>query len=257
MIKFKFELIPEEGTVKPYIEPYGYIFRAILMNWLKQLEPKMVHELHDFNEIRPYSIKVSYRKDKLIIYLNSFHSRLSNILINDLINEKNKSFTISNQKFLLKKVVFEEFLLSELWKKARTVKNFKLEFLEPTYFNTTRSNNVIRLPIPELIFGNLINLWNKYYDGEFKFDRIVFLDWVNRNIFPSSFKVKTQAKEMGEKIPAVGVVGWVNFKINKTNSDYAKYIDCLCRFGELSNLGGNRTAGFGVIQYTALNYIKS
>ncbi|MBA7555072.1 hypothetical protein ES705_47722 [subsurface metagenome] len=153
MIKFKLELIPEDGVVSPYIEPYGYIFRALLMTWLKKIDPKLVHELHSYNKIRPYSIQISYRNDKLVFYLNTFTTELSTPIINDLINDKKKKFTLNDQVFLLKKVVFEEFNLSEFNNKAKPIKNFRLEFVEPTYFNTTRSKNVVRLPIPELIFS--------------------------------------------------------------------------------------------------------
>ena len=256
MIKFKLELIPEQGIVKPYIEPYGYIFRALFMNWLKKLGPKIVHDLHAHNKIRPYSIKISYRPTKLIFYLNTFDSTLSTILINDLINKKDKNFTIDNQKFLLKKVVFEEFSLKKLLKEAKTVRNFKIEFLEPTYFNTKRGNNVIRLPIPELIFSNLLNLWNELYDGVVHIQKDDLIEWIKKNIFPSSLEIKTKAKEMGENVPAVGIIGWANFVITNNNFNYAKYIDCLGKFGELSNIGGNRTAGLGVIKYSALEYFE-
>ncbi len=257
MIKFKFELIPEQGAVKPYIEPYGYIFRALFINWLKEIDPKMVHELHTHNKIRPYSIKVLYKPTKLIYHLNVFDSNLSNIIINDLINKKEKVFTINDQKFLLKKVLFEEYSLKNLLIKTKSVKNFKIEFLEPTYFNTSRSNNVIRLPIPELLFNNLLNLWNEFYDGIERFQKEDFIDWINKNIFISSLKIKSKAKEMGENVPAVGIIGWVNFEISKNNSNYAKYIECLCKLGELSNIGGNRTAGLGVIKYMGLDYFKN
>jgi len=256
MIKFKFELIPEKGVVYPYVQPYGYIFRALLMNWLKELEPKLVHELHSYNKVRPYSLKVSYRKDMLVFFLNIFDPAIANILINNLINKKNKTFIINKQTFLLKKVVFEDFSLETMLKRGKQVKNFKIEFVEPTYFNTTRSSNVIRLPIPEMIFFIFSNLWNSLYDGVVKIEKEVFLEWVNQNIFPSSLKIRTKAKQMGENVPAVGIIGWVNFEIDKNNSNYAKYVDVLCRFGELSNLGGNRTAGLGVINYTPIEFFN-
>ncbi|MBD3215093.1 MAG: CRISPR system precrRNA processing endoribonuclease RAMP protein Cas6 [Candidatus Lokiarchaeota archaeon] len=254
MIRFKFELVPEEGVVKPYIEPYGYIFRAILMNWLKQIKPELVHELHSYNRIRPYSIQLSYRRKKLIFYLNIFDSNISSVLINDLIKDKNKEFLVSSQTFLLKKVVFEDISISTILKKARPVKSFIMNFIEPTYFKTTRSKNVVRLPIPELIFSNLLNLWNEYYSSEINIEEFPFLQWVNREIYPSSLKIKTISKEMGETIPAAGIVGWTNFEITKNESNYAKLIDAFCRLGELSNIGANRTAGFGVIKYRSKEF---
>ncbi len=257
MYKLKFDLIPDNGVVKPYIEPYGYIFRALLMTWLKDIEPRLVHELHSYNSIRPYSIQVSYRRQTLVFYLNIFNNSLATPIINDLINKSNKSFTLSTQKFKVKKVVFEDFSLSLLLKRAKKVKQFKIEFVEPTYFNTTRGSNVIRLPIPELLFSNLANLWNDLYDGPEKIEKDEFLEWVNQNVFPSSLDIKTKAKEMGENVPAVGIVGWVNFTVENADSNYARTIDFLSQLGELANVGGGRTAAFGVIKYIPIGFFQS
>ncbi len=256
MIKFKFELVPKEGVVKPYVEPYGYIFRALLMNWLKEIKPKLVHDLHAYNKIRPYSIQVSYRKESLIFYLNVFDPTLANPLVNDLINHKDKTFTVSDKIYSLRKVVFEDYDLERLMKRSKAIKHFKIEFLEPTYFKTTRGNNEIRLPIPELIFSNLLKLWNDFTDGTAMIDVEEFLPWVNRNIYSSSLNIKTKAKETGESVPAVGLVGWVNFRIDKNNVNNARHVDMLCRLGELTNLGGSRTAGLGVIKYEPIAYFK-
>jgi len=191
-----------------------------------------------------------------MFYLNVFDSNIAKILITDLIKNKDKQFEISNQTYLLKKVLFEDYSLTTLFKRAKPVKRFQIRFLEPTYFNTTRGNNVVRLPIPELIFSNLSNLWNSLYNKEEKIDEVNFLEWVNRYGFPSSLEIKTDAKEMGETIPGVGFIGWVNFEISQNENNFATFIDTLCKFGELSNLGANRTAAFGIIKYKPNEYFS-
>ena len=257
MIKFKFELIPQEGVIDPYVKPYGYIFRAVLMDWLHEIAPKLVHDLHDYNKIRPYAIQVEYRKDSIIFYLHVFESALSTPLINDLINKKNKSFTISDEEYQVRKVLFEDISLTNIVDHAKPIKNFRITFCEPTYFSTSRGNIVIRLPVPELIFSNLANLWDELAGVGLGIDQPPFLEWVNSTVFPSSLEIKTEAKEMGEEVPAVGIVGWVNFEVAKYHPFYAKIIDILCKFGKLSNLGKNRTAGMGIITYTPLSFFKN
>jgi len=256
MIKFKLKLVPEEGIVKPYIEPYGYIFRAIFMDWLKKIKPQLVHELHSYNKIRPYSIQLSYRKNEIVFYLNIFAPSIAEVLMNDLIRNKEKEFDISNQTFLLKKVVFEDYSLRTLFKRGRPVKKFKVSFIEPTFFNTTRSNNVVRLPIPEVMFSNILNLWNCLFNEKAHLNEEDFLNWVNRSIFLSSLDIRTDAKEIGEVVPTVGFIGWVKFKINENENDYAKFIDIFCKFGELSNIGSNRTAALGRITYKPIEYFS-
>jgi CRISPR/Cas system endoribonuclease Cas6 (RAMP superfamily) len=256
MIKFKFELVPQEGVIDPYVKPYGYIFRAVLMDWLHEIAPKLVHELHDYNKIRPYAIQVEYRKESLIFYLHVFDSTLSTPLINDLINKKNKSFIISGEEYQVRKVLFEEISLGSIVDNARPIKTFRIIFREPTYFSTSRGNIVIRLPVPELMFSNLANLWDTLAGVGLGIDQPPFLEWINSTIFPSSLDIKTEAKEMGEKVPAAGIIGWVNFEVAAYHPFYAKIVDILCRFGTLSNLGKNRTAGLGIISYEPLGFFK-
>lgn len=256
MIKFKFEIIPQEGVIDPYIKPYGYIFRAVLMDWLHEIKPKLVHKLHEYNETRPYTIQVQYRRDYIVFYLNIFDSELSTPLINDLVNSKNKTFNISGEKYQVRKVLFEEFSLVHIVDHAKPIKKFKIKFCEPTYFSTSRGNIVIRLPIPELIFSNLVNLWEALSRKKLGLDQEPFLEWINSTLYPSSLDIKTKAKEMGEKVPAVGIVGWVKFKLAAYHPFYAKIIDILCKFGTISNLGKNRTAGLGVVKYKPISYFQ-
>lgn len=55
---------------------------------------------------------------------------------------------------------------------------------------------------------------------------------------------------------AVGFVGTVRLSLSEDaySRRYAKVVDALLRFAEYSNIGGNRTAGFGVVNYIPVEY---
>ncbi|MHA1375984.1 MAG: CRISPR system precrRNA processing endoribonuclease RAMP protein Cas6 [Promethearchaeota archaeon] len=106
------------------------------------------------------------------------------------------------------------------------------------------------------MFSNLTNLWNGIFEKILKIEKDEFMNWVNLNVFVSSYKIRTKTKEFGKAVPAVGIVGWVNFRILVNNLIYTKLIDLLCQFGQLTNLGGSRTAGLGVIKYLPLKFFK-
>lgn len=256
MIKCKIELNSSDENTNTIIKPHSYIIRALLMDWLSELDLNLVKKLHTPNEVRPYSIQVAYHKKNLVFYLNLFNSEIYQPLVNDLLNQKKKSFSINGQTFYLRKVLFEHFSIETLIKQSKSVNSFGIEFIEPTYFNTTRANHAIRLPIPELIFSNLTNLWNDTLKEQLRIEKDKFMNWVNHNIFASSYKIRTKIKEIGKDTPAVGCVGRVNFRILVENIPYTKLIDILCRFGQITNLGGGRTAGLGVIKYFPLTFFR-
>ncbi len=50
----------------------------------------------------------------------------------------------------------------------------------------------------------------------------------------------------------VGCVDWANYLNNDPTGVYAQWIDILLQFAEYMNVGGNRTAGCGVVKYKKL-----
>lgn len=90
MIKLTFELYPEEGRIKPYEHPYGYVFRGVIMKWLHEIKPELVHIFHEREEIRPYAINYIIHKKipKLDFILTTYNDDLNDALLKDLISMK-------------------------------------------------------------------------------------------------------------------------------------------------------------------------
>ena len=281
MIKLTFGLFPENGHIKPYEHPYGYIFRGVIMDWLNKIKPELVHKLHEYEEIRPYAINCRiYKKiPKIDFILVSFIENLSEILIQDIISSEKIKIDVGQKDYFISSINFERFNFRKFLEQAKSVKIFSLNFVKPTYLNTSMGDYPVRLPLPNLLFGNLANIWNDISSGEAEIDRKTFINWVNAHVYVSGHKIRTVRTYIGKPKPVAGFLGNASFRITKINKNYYKHLlkelkreydyqfvnedysnncrwlEILCRFGEYTNAGANRTAGMGVIRYYPRRYL--
>ncbi len=282
MIKLTFELYPEDGRIKPYDHPYGYIFRGVIMEWLKNIKPELVHQLHEYEEIRPYSIncKIDKKIPKINFILVSYNEVLSDTLLEDLLSNEKVKLRIGEKNYFISRVKFERLNFRTFLEQAKPVKVFSLNFVKSAYFNTSMGDYPVRFPIPNLLFGNLVNIWNDILRSEAGIDRETFINWVNAHVYVSGHKMRTVRTDIGKPKPVVGFLGNASFKVTKINKNYYKHfliklnreydyefvnedysnncrwLEILCRLGEYTNVGANRTAGMGVIRYYSKFYLS-
>jgi CRISPR/Cas system endoribonuclease Cas6 (RAMP superfamily) len=282
MLKLIFELFPEDERVKPYDHPFGYIFRGVIMKWLQEKKPELIHYLHEYDQIRPYSINCYIHKDvpKIDFTLVSYFDELSDFLIQDLLKSENIKLKIGQKDYYISKINFERINLKTFIDQSKAVKGFNINFATPVYFNTILGNYPVRFPLPELFFGNLINIWNDINDLEFEIERKVLLNWINAHVYISGYKMRSVRREIGKRKPVVGGLGNATYRVTKINKNYykhfleeldrkfdyhfvnenyemnCKWLEVLCKMGEYTNVGGNRTAGMGVIRYYSKYYIS-
>ena len=282
MIKLNFELYPEDGRIKPYEHPYGYVFRGVIMKWLSETKPKLVHLLHEYEQIRPYSINCIIRNKvpKIDFILVSYNDNLSQALTQDLLTSDKVKLKIGQKDYFISKISFEKINLKHLCEQSKPVRGFNINFVTPVYFNTSLGNYPIRFPIPEALFGNLSNIWNEVSENVAEIDRDNFLDWVNAHIYITGYKMRSARREIGKPRPVVGGLGNATYRANKINRNYYKHkleelereydygfvnedytencrwLEILSKFGEYTNVGGNRTAGMGVMRYYPKYYLS-
>lgn len=281
MIKFTFELYPEDNQIIPYFHPYGYIFRGVIMKWLHEIKPELVHKLHEYEKIRPYAINCKYyaKTKKIDFILVSIKDVIGKTILEDLIQYEKVSLKIKGEKYLISQIKFERIIPEEFLEKAKPVKAFNINFVKPISFNTSMGNYPVRFPIPSLLFGNLANLWNDFSEGYCDVDRDNFLDWVNAHLYISGYKIRSASSEIGKPKPFIGGLGNVSYRVTKINRNYyehllekmelknnydfcnqdfrdnCKWLDILCTFGTFTNIGAGRTAGMGVIKYYPKQYL--
>ncbi|MBN1214471.1 MAG: CRISPR system precrRNA processing endoribonuclease RAMP protein Cas6 [Candidatus Lokiarchaeota archaeon] len=282
MIKLRFELYPEDGQIKPYEHPFGYIFRGVIMEWLKNIKPELIHIFHEFEKVRPYSINcIIYNKiPKIDFILVSYMEELNNTLLQDIISTEKAKLRIGQKDYYIAQIQLEKINFEQLLNISKPVKNFNINFPTSVYFNTSMGDYPVRFPLPNLLFGNLANIWNDIYKNTLEIDRDNFLSWINAHVYTSAYLMKTVRKEIGKPRPVIGGLGNVSYNITKINENYykhylecinrefdheyvnqdylgnCKWIDILCKLGQYTNVGGNRTAGIGVMKYYPKKYLS-
>ncbi len=276
MIQFIFDLYPEDGRLGRRV-PFGYKFRGVIMKWLIESNPELADAFHKPGEIRPYAINtIPHRKEgKIEFILTSYNEQLSDTVIHDILQSEKVKLKVDGKQFFIARITFERPNLDQM--KARVPKNTKLQvqFVTPIYFNTPYGDYPIRFPIPEAFFGNLARLWNDMTEESNNIDRDRFIDWVNTHVYISGYKIRTAKRDIGKRKPVVGGLGNVTYRLTGINRNYYKnflaemererdaqfvnedytencrWLNVLCRLGTYTNVGGNRTAGMGVIRYWA------
>jgi len=283
VIKLTFELYPESGHIRPYEVPFGYVFRGVIMKWLSEVKPELVHILHNYEQIRPYSIRryIHKRVPKIDLSLTTYNENLSDALLQDLMRNQNIEFNVGEKRYYISQIRFERIYLKSLLERSAAVKSFSIRFNTPAYFNTRMGDYPVRFPLPSLLFGNLAHLWNDISKDAADIDRDQFISWVNAHVYISYYKMKTVKRNIGKPKPVYGGIGNASFNVKKFNKKYYKYLleelgrpqdhkyvnrdyqnncrwlEILCRLGEYTNVGANRTAGMGVIKYYPNLYLDS
>jgi len=268
----------------------GFASRGIFFELLRSHDEDLASLLHSAARLAPYSttpILASYKGQLRVVY-KRLPTCLAQLRICLLEHELSKAFLdaiisgpaklrLLNEEVPLTQISVGVVDFRELVKEARPVVRFSIHFRTPCFFRETpryveiplRSGQVIRLtlgakrlvplPIPELMFRNLVRLWRAFSDRPFNYEG--FLAWVRMGGvalagFPSGIRTVRVYEHPDANKWAVGFVGTVRFALPEDtySRSKAKMVDALLRFAEYSNVGGNRTAGFGVIDYRPAQY---
>ena len=274
MIQFTFNLNPENGTLGKRI-PYGYKFRGVIMKWLLESNPELGDAFHESEEIRPYAINTIPHRDTDTIefILTSYNEDLSDTIITDVVQNKKVNLTVDHQTFIISNISFDRPNLEQLQHNASPITKVQVHFVTPVYFNTLLGDYPVRFPMPNLFFGNLVHLWNDITHEELQIEREPFIDWVNAHVYISGYKMRSAKRDIGKRAPVVGGLGNATYRVTGINRNYYKtlldkmdqkydtefvnddysencqWLDVLCNLGTYTNVGGNRTAGMGVIRY--------
>ena len=99
-------MYPEDGRIKPYEHPYGYIFRGVIMRWVHEIKPELVYQLHSYEEIRLYSINciIHKRIPKIDFIIVSMDDTLSDTLLQDLISTERDKLKIGEKDYFISRV---------------------------------------------------------------------------------------------------------------------------------------------------------
>lgn len=257
-VKIGLEMYAEKPLVLPFFT--GYIARGLFLHILRRVDPALASALHEVDRPKPYSVtplgfkarektengylvdpgfpcKVwfGFLKDGLAKHVLEYFHGSDSVLIYDT-RFCVASLTVRSESY--------EDLLNDV---REPVETFRLYFKTPTYLATLGTDYHYMFPDHQRIFPNLMRLWNMFSANK-KFSKEEFLeykDWLLKNMGVSQHKLSTRIAWMGKK-KANGFVGWTTYEM-KARDKWNRVTQVLSRFAEYSNVGGNRTGGFGVV----------
>lgn len=152
---------------------------------------------------------------------------------------------IKGYEFVVEKLGFELVNLKEVLSRD-PVDEVDIEFVTPTYFNPTHGDARYKIlyPDPILMFASLISTSHQLTGTSYPKP-----EELASNIYISGLDIKTPfMKETHHETPT-GFVGWVKLRIREgTDENTKKIITGLLRLGEIVNVGGNRSGGYGVMK---------
>lgn len=255
------ELYGEKNVVLPFFT--GHVARGLLLHIVRQVDPSAASVLHELDVSKPYSVTplrfrsasrvdkgfvldpaypchVSFRflKDELASYMLRFFERQNSVMIFDTVFHI-ASLSIKSKSY------------ESLMREADAVGRFKLFFASPTYMPCLGSGYRWMFPDAVRVFSGLMRLWNKFSDDRrfSKEEFTAYKEWLAKNVGVCGYRLKTRLAVMRNK-KAVGFTGWCNYEVGDLKSEWCKVTITLAKFGEFSNVGGNRTGGFGVTKLT-------
>ena len=262
----------------------GFASRGIFFEVLRRCDEGLASLLHSVKGLAPYSttpifvnggggLRVVYRvlnPSVACLRICLLDSKLANLFVDGVLSEAEGGFSVRlvDGEFPLVGLDVRSVDFSEFLRGSEPVERFSILFRTPCFFRrppvpfpskrgVVRSGFVKRfypLPIPELLFRNLVRLWRAFSGKAFNYEG--FLEWVDAggvalSGFPKGIRTIRVYEHPTANKWAVGFIGPVRFHLPEDiySKKYARIVDMLLKFAEYSNIGGNRTAGFGVINY--------
>jgi len=254
----------EKSFVLPFFT--GHVSRGLLLHVVRQVDPSASGLLHELNVGKPYSVsplrfkskgrdekgysldpafpcrvRFGFLKDEYATYLLNFFQKQNTVLVFDT------PFRIASMSVDCKSY-------EELEKESMPVGELKLFFRSPTYFASLGSGYHWMFPDALKVFCGLMRTWNLFSDGKRfgKDDYVAYKDWLTKNVGVSEYQLETKLAVMRRK-KATGFVGWVTYELKDEESPWNKTTCMLAKYAEYSNIGGNKTGGFGVVKMHKLD----
>ena len=256
-VEIGLEMYGEKEVVLPFFT--GHVARGLLLHIVRLVDPSAAGVLHELNVSKPYSVTplrfrsvsrvengfvldpaspcyvgFKFLRDDLTGYVLKFFERQNSVMIFDTVFHI-ASLSINSKSY------------GDLEREAEAAERFRLVFETPTYLPCLGSSYRWMFPDAVRVFCGLMRVWNKFSDGRRvgKEEFLAYKDWLGKNVGVCGYRLRTKLTVMREK-KAVGFIGWCAYEMKDLESEWNKVTIMLAKYAEYTNIGGNKTAGYGV-----------
>ncbi|RCK74879.1 MAG: CRISPR repeat RNA endoribonuclease Cas6 [Anaerolineae bacterium] len=123
-------------------------------------------------------------------------------------------------------------------------RRLRLQFASPTTFKSNEQH--LPLPLPRLVFGNLLERWNAVAPLAFPPELQRYID---QCLTLNRYDLRTRAVTLKEGLLRVGMVGWAEFATLNYDRYWMSLIATLARFALYSSVGAGVSLGLGQIRW--------
>ncbi|MCS7139030.1 MAG: CRISPR system precrRNA processing endoribonuclease RAMP protein Cas6 [Crenarchaeota archaeon] len=282
MCQITFRIVAEQGL--RFQSFSGFAVRGVFFDFLKSVNEELALRLHSQKSLAPYSVTPveALRGCYSSFVYNSFNGPLQaqfkisileqglmKVFTQALFSTGSPNIRLVDTYTTIVEVSVNQQSFEKIMEEAKPVRRFEVFFRTPCYFRQSLSRDssdpvlkVVKppyraVPLPEvhLMIRNLVRLWRRFSGISFEYNE--YVDWIKRNGialagFPYGIKTLRVYEHPTSNKWVMGFIGRVRFAIPKDMflERFSKFTDALMKFAEYSNVGGNRTAGFGVVKYS-------
>ncbi len=260
--------IPVEMMVEMYGEKdlalprfTGYVSRGLLLHMLHRVDPSVSQNLHEPESVKPYSVtrlkfRSKGRTPEGYVLDSTSPCRVGFRFLDDAYARslfhyftKMSSATVFDTTFRIASITVNSKDYQELEVEAGPLRAFRLVFETPTYLASIGTPYHCLFPEPVRLFSNLMRLWSCFSTSRRfgKEEHRVYKEWLAKHVGIAEYELRTVLARMRRK-KATGFVGWVTYEMD-VGDEWNRVTAMLARFAEYSNVGGNRTGGFGETRF--------
>lgn len=256
----------------------GRAAHAWFLESLEQIDPALSRIVHDENGPKPFTVSnplssqarelTEIKRDALYkLHVTTLHPDVTQIVLNTLVPRwLAEGVRLHDQPFTVEQIVTDEAVdqwagkttYAELLRKQslevrHLARRLTFLFASPTVFNKTGAQPV-PLPMPDLVFGSLIDRWARFATVAIHPDLKQF---VIENVGFAYHRIQSRrvSFERAARGSEVGFTGEVTYQINSGDSFWLGQLHMLSAFARYSGVGVRTTMGLGqVCAYVRRNH---
>lgn len=234
----------------------GYVARGLALYILNKVSAALAQGLHEPNATKPYSVTPLYFRSArrladgyLLDPLLPCNFKIR--FLDDSLAKAAMEYFSTNEGMMIYDTAFKVASLtvrSADFAKVEDASAFRMVFDSPTHLAKMGSQYDQLFPEPDAIFPNLMRMWDQFMPEKFgKEIHGKYREWLAENMAVSGYDLRTITVK-GKSLK-IGFVGWIAYRMDDKGTGFSRVTSKLARFAEYSNVGMERTAGFGVVKY--------
>ncbi len=242
----------------------GRAAQAAFLDGLRNIHPQAAMAVHDGSQLKPFTasnlsthrwsgvITVCPRERYTLRFTTLFRD-LTVLSLNALAPAwLRHGLTLHDQPARVESVDTVTTTYADLLAQAVSVRRVSLRFVSPTQFKLThpqhKSEGIpLPLPLPERVFGSLIDRWERFSSIPLHPD---LREWVRLNVAIAAHRIETrhvEARRAGHGAYA-GFVGDVTFELLHRDQPFAQQVAALAAYAPFAGVGIRTTNGMGQVE---------